>query len=525
MHNGMIAAALTTFLVGALSASDAQAARGRLVFVGVQKGPRVSDDVQATVDERIRNALPAAAKSRDYTIVPLANGKGVPAMAKACAVQKCRREIAKKLKAGYVLSARLERLGKAEDDPAPVKKAPPKESKPSAELEKKTPADLKDDKPVDILVRRPVGLTFGSIFGTESRERTIRGYQLTVWLEGDGGDVFLEGYKIDGATPFLVGQVPDIVEKMLEAASPKRLVTIRRLKATALSYRKAGRYHDADRTLRRAVSVHPFHPEAARVQALLVQVWVEAGESEKALQALDELVQVYGPSSAWGRAGIGGPALQKELRESMKGPLLQMGTTAHEKADAITEQEAANPLKAAEKAAFQKTAREAYTTFVDGFEGDDQYAEIAYYLADLEFSAGRYKDALPYYEKARDVDGATQAIDAGIGAMNALLKLIEGSANIGTGQPFLPEQDVAQVVVSKQKKGMAKWAKRYRKAGDAFATRFPTHKNAPVYLLHGIMLSANYGHKAEAKRRINQLNKAYPGTRAARLANTLKAKL
>ncbi len=509
-----------------LWAQAGAADNGRLIYIGVQAGPRVSDQVKATMDERIANVLPDVAKARAYTLVPLTQVSGLTEAAAACQVQACREDVAKKVKADYVLSARLERLGKAEDDPPPSTAAPARaDDKPTAKLEKKTPEDLKDDAPVDILVRRPVGLTFGSIFGTETRERKITGYQLTVWLEGDGGETFIEGFKIDGAPPFLVGQIPEVVERMLEAVSPKRLVTMRRLKGTALSYRQAGRFHDADRTLRRAVSVHPFHPEAARLQALLVQVWLEAGDTEKTFLALEELVNVYGPGSAWGRAGIGGEALQKELREAMRGPLLQLGTVAHQKANELAEEAAANPLKAAEKAQQEKTARRAYQIFVDGFEGDPQWPEIALYLAELEFAAGRYQEALPHYERVRDLEGAAQAEDAGIGAMLSLQKLLEASAARGTAKAFDPEQDVAQVAVAPKKVAMAKWAKRYRSAADAFATRFPAHKNAPVYLLHGIMLTANYGDKAEAKRRVKQLQTAYPNTRPARLAGVLAKKL
>lgn len=522
----LVCATFAALLFFQASPTYAQAkSKKRVVFIGLQTGSNVTDSSVTALEKAIVNAVAPAARERGYTIVDLDQVSRVPKLAAACTAQNCRRDIAKILGATHVISARLHNLSSDEESESPTTSSKPKASKPTGlsrtRLERRGDDKLRDDKPIDVFMKRPVGLTFGGDLGRQRKQRSVRGFQLTLWLESEGANEFVQGVKIEGEMPFLIGQLSNQVEKVLEAGSSKRATTIRRLMGTAKSYQEKGRTRDVDRTLRRAMSIQPFHPDAARASAMLVELHTKSGDAKSLVGSLEDFSDTYGPNSGWAKSGIGGAALQKEITGLVEGFLLSTGTTAHA---ALQDGKGKTPDGAVQ----HRLARMSYQKYIEHFPTTKKRWEIQYYLAELEFEQGNFAESLPHYTAVQEASAKSArayAHDAALGVFQSLGKLLEADAAAGKSLAFSPDVDVKKVKLSPSKKLLSMWAKEYQRAADAYAKRFPRKQDASVYLFHAVMLSVQHAQKADAKKRLTSMQKSHPGAKATTLAKQLVARL
>lgn len=442
--------------VGAAEASGTTSEK-RLVSLGVTRASEVPDDIHRMVSDTLRAQLSLAASERGFAEVPLSRVSGLEEKAAACADVRCRLDISRRLKATHSVRAHLEREG--------------------------------------------------------------RGYRLTLFLEDGANGAFLGGKRMRGEVPVLVGDLRVNVDELLEEASPKRAAAMGKLAATARGYLERGRGDDALRTLEQAIEISPFHPEGAALQLERLDLLAKGGDEDKALEALLEVIEMYGPRSIWTLSGIGEPNMRSHLHHSLRQRLAAIATHNQREAQLLDEKAKGDGATGRERQRRVERAERAYQAYLLEFADAPDVAELTLYLAELEYGRGAWDEAAGHYAEVLEAANASdehrrQAASAAVHARVRALDEATAKGQVGAldlSAPLAPLEGAG---------GLADEEQRYLKAVDALVSAYPDEEDAAAFAYRAAQICVFRGELEEGKRRLDEVSSKWPKSKAAALARS-----
>lgn len=446
-------------VLACLVVADARAAGApeekRLVSLGVTRAGEVPETIHQTVTDTFRAQLSLAASERGFEEVPLSRVSGLEERAAGCRDLRCRLDVVARVKATHSIRAHLERDG--------------------------------------------------------------RGYRLTLFLEDGASGAFLGGKRMSGDLPILVGDLRENVDELLEEASPKRAAAMGKLAATARAYLDKGRQDDALRTLERAIDISPFHPEGATLQLERLDLLAKAGDEDKAFGALLEVIETYGPRSIWTLAGIGDERERERLHQSLRQRLAAVATFNQREAQLLDEQAKRDDDARLTRERRMARAEQAYETYLTEFPRAPDAAELTLYLAELEYGRGAFDEAAQHYAAVVATEGAAVAHrrQAASSAVYAREKLLDEATARGA---ITPLDLAAPLKPLEGASGLADEERRFLAAIDALVTSFPEADDADAFAYRAAQICVFRGELEEGKRRLDEVARRWPASRAGRLA-------
>ena len=215
--------------------------------------------------------------------------------------------------------------------------------------------------------------------------------------------------------------------------------------ATSTSRRSASR--TAQRCTAPSRGANRFDPEAPLLLGKATEAYGKAGFNALVLESKQELVELYGPRSAyWAQRGAN---IDPRVSAAVQANLLDLARHHH----ALAQKQGGD--------ADRDAAVRWYREYLDGFDATAEAPATRLLLADLLLEGARYADAADEYEKAAyNYQNAPEAGRAGYAALVALDK----------AEPTLPEA--------------ARPALRQRAIESSlrFASTFPEHVETPGVL-------------------------------------------
>lgn len=171
-------------------------------------------------------------------------------------------------------------------------------------------------------------------------------------------------------------------------------------------YVEKERYQDGAEAYRAFARRQPFDPEAPLLLGAATDAYAKAGFTSLVLEAKRELVELYGPKSAfWARQGA---AIDPRVSAAVQANLLDLARYHH----ALAQKDG----NAQDRAAAVRWYRE----YLDGFDRTPEAPATRLLLADLLFEGTQYADAATEYELAAySYPGAPEAGRAGYAALVA----------------------------------------------------------------------------------------------------------
>lgn len=165
-------------------------------------------------------------------------------------------------------------------------------------------------------------------------------------------------------------------------------------------YQSRNFYEESTRTLEITLEMWPLYEQAPLLQSKIVENYLKSGDAKKAETGRENLVNNYGPSSAW-------------LAKYPQGEV-------HDKAVALAEQnlyilgtEAQARAQEASSAETYRRAIQLYEQFLVKFPASKDAAKIAYYLAESQFeikdfaaAAESYRQVMVNHPQSEFVDDA-----------------------------------------------------------------------------------------------------------------------
>lgn len=437
------------------ASAAAPASEQRLVSLGVKRDAAVPDDIHRTLEDTFRAQLSQAASDRGFAEVPLSRVAGLEETAAACRSAACRLGVTGRLRATHSVRGHL--------------------------------------------------------------ERGASGYRLTLFLEDGTSGAFLAGKRMTGDVPKIVGALHEKVDELLEEASPKRAVAMGRLAKTARAYLEKGRDDDALKTLERAIDISPFHPDGAALQRERVMLIEKRGDEEATFKALLDVVEMYGPRSLWTLAGIGEGAAQSHMHLWLRQKLAAIGTHNQREARLLEDRAKRDEKAEVERVRRLERAERAYARYLDEFPDAPDAAELELYLAELEFARGAYVDAAAHYAGVLQEETATDELkrQAASSAVYAYEKELEAAVTRGD----LEKLDLtAPLSPLPNATGLAPEERAFVAAVDQLTERFPDVEDADAFAYRAAQLCVFRGELDEGKRRLADVARQWPKTKAGKLS-------
>jgi tetratricopeptide (TPR) repeat protein len=444
----------------ALPAAAAGQASPKLVHLGLERAPGVPEDVHFTLEEATANQLGGSLHGRGWRQAPLRQVSGLEEQAKSCRARGCRAEIAGRLKASHIFFGRVERAAK--------------------------------------------------------------GYRLSLWLERAHDGAFVRAVRLEGRVLELVGDLPDHLDGIFESVSPKEAISRERLAKTARAYAAKGRTADAARTLQRAIALNAFHPDAAKLAVERLELLEGAADEAAAEAALSEVIEMYGPRSAWTMGGIADEATRDFVLGALKEHFARVGTQKQREADRLMEA-ATDDAGRARAATLRSDAEASYRRYLELFPDDNDAGEMELYLAELLFARGDFIDAAAHYESILEMETRKDIRQQGaLGAVYALEK--EWARAVGAGEAHghdlesLPSPPETPSDLDPAEKAFVGAVDRLAESfGDLDEVAAFAYRAAQLYVLHG--------DETEGAHRLETLVKRWPRSAAAKVARRARGQL
>lgn len=212
-------------------------------------------------------------------------------------------------------------------------------------------------------------------------------------------------------------------------------------------YVEKERYQDAGQAYREFVGREPLHPDSPGFLGFAADAYAKAGFPSLVLEAKQELVERYGPRSAYwqSQAGRVSPALSAALQED----LLDLGRYHHARAQKDG------------SAADRELAVRWYREYLEGFDSSPQAAATRLALADALYEGADFATAAVEYERA--AYGYPAAPDAARAGYAALVCFDKAEARVPAAErPALRGKAVDSAL--------------------RFAAAFPDHAETPAVL-------------------------------------------
>jgi outer membrane protein assembly factor BamD (BamD/ComL family) len=180
-------------------------------------------------------------------------------------------------------------------------------------------------------------------------------------------------------------------------------------------YMKQQRYKDAADTFSAFAHRYPLHPQAALLQAQVIEIYQKTGFASLALAAKKEYVAQYGAHSQFRE--VNPVAWDQRVQPIVKADLAELARQYHSSA------------QKSKKTEDYQEAVHWYRDYLDSFPSDPQAAQNNFLLAELLFEDKRFAEAAPEYEKtAYQYPRHAKSADAGYAALLAYVELEKKTA-------------------------------------------------------------------------------------------------
>jgi TolA-binding protein len=424
-------------------ASGAVTKERRLIDLGLERAPGVGEEAHRTLDDTVHAQLQRAAAERGFKLVSLERVMGLQAEIRACLSADCRLRSLARVKATHVVRGRVS---------------------PSA-----------------------------------------GGYAVTVFLEDARTGAFLSGAEQRGSIVDVQDELRASVDQLLESAAPRDAVARERLTTTARSYAAKGRYEDAARTLARAASVNPFHPDAPVLLLDAIDLKLRTADEAGAWDDTVALLDSHGPRSAWSMAQIGGVDHVARVEERQRARVFDLATATLERATA----QGASPDQV-------EAALVRWRVYLDRFSDDEAAPLAELYVGELLFSRKQWVDAAAHYVTARDsaIDDDSRELAAASVVFALEHELL---AAIARGDAAAVDLTGATTLAAESTE-LSPAGLSYVEAIDRLVADFPRHADASSFAYRAAHLYAARGDRAEATRRLSVVVATWPRAKAARAA-------
>jgi tetratricopeptide (TPR) repeat protein len=444
-HHGVL-----SWLIGLMLLSGAASAvtqDRRLVDLGLERAAGVGEEAHQTLDDTVHAQLQRAAAERAFRLVPLDRVSGLEDEIRACTDAACRLRSLQRVKATHALRGRV--------------------------------------------------------------ARGHDGYVVTLFLEDARSGAFVVGEQLRGSLPEVQQALRAGVDRLLERAAPRDAVARGRLAKTARAYAAKGRHADAARTFARAAAVDPFHPDAPLRRLDEIAALLRADDDASAWSATVEMIELYGPDSAWALAEVGGAARVAEVRALLSARVFDLATASHERAG----------LRASPE--LTRDALTRWRAFARAFD-DDELAPLAQlYAAEHLYTLGELEDAAALYAAVRDSE--LDEDSRRLAAASAVFTRQDALA-VSWGRGDAPPIDLSAATTLGDPLPLSAAERAYVDTIDALVATFSDHPEAPRAAYRAAHVFAARGELEEARRRFEVVRSTWPGSAPARAANkTLRA--
>jgi tetratricopeptide (TPR) repeat protein len=260
----------------------------------------------------------------------------------------------------------------------------------------------------------------------------------------------------------------------------------------------------------------PLSPEAPRAQARIVLAWSRERRPELEAQEREALLATYGESSAWWQKHRGVPELEKEVRQLRETSLASSAAQHHSRARDLQK---AGRAEAA--VAEYRRAAEGYAEMLRSAPRAKNAPELTYAWADAAYNAGDYKEAAQLYAQVRDDEGSKNQAEAALDAVIAWEAEVERATKAGQieERPVRLSRDLQGE--APQPVPLPASLLALVRASDAFVGRYPTHARAPAVAYRAGEIYYRYGHREDARRRLDEVATRWPGSDVAKYAANL----
>jgi TolA-binding protein len=263
--------------------------------------------------------------------------------------------------------------------------------------------------------------------------------------------------------------------------------------------------------LTKAIQLDPMHPDAPKLQDLIVQAWERERRFDKASEAREELVRSYSRESAWAEANKNKPSLVRHAEKLARASLYKAAIFHHQQAIKFFEEERQD-LGVQSYA----QASKGYEEYLRRYPHDKEAYELSFYLAETYYYSLKFDKAFVMYEKVRDSKlGDKYRGDAGLAAIYAYEKVIE--ADIKSGKLEARELFSGQApAVDKTPEDIPSLRQGYVGAIDKYLNHTPGHEQAPAFAYQAAAVFYAYRHFDEAIKRFEGVIQKFPKHQAAR---------
>jgi tetratricopeptide (TPR) repeat protein len=154
----------------------------------------------------------------------------------------------------------------------------------------------------------------------------------------------------------------------------------------AETYQARNFYDESTQTLEAILRLWPLHEQAPELQNQIVENYLRAGDSKKAESARENLVQNYGPGSAWLNKYPEGQAREHALA-MVETTLLTLATEAQAQAQKENSER------------LYRLAIDRYSNFLAKFPKAENAGKMQYYQAECYYEVKDYANAADAYQK------------------------------------------------------------------------------------------------------------------------------
>ena len=182
-------------------------------------------------------------------------------------------------------------------------------------------------------------------------------------------------------------------------------------------------------TNRKLLELFPYHPTNPLVQEAIVKAYMRKGDYPTAMLERSELIKKYGINTPWEVKNRSNINAQRSVEKVISDSIYQGAIFRHESCN-VRRASAEKASTEIEKQTLEKQARadclaaaENYREFLRRFPHHKEVYTLTWYLADSLFFAQRYDEAVQYFKKVRDWPGGGKYHDeAAFSLVDALVR-------------------------------------------------------------------------------------------------------
>lgn len=259
------------------------------------------------------------------------------------------------------------------------------------------------------------------------------------------------------------------------------------------------RFEQNVKAVRQAIESYPLHPDNPRLMASMVESYGRLRQQAEAAEAQAELVQRFGPGSAWWEANKDRPDVLTEAGQLAQDALYRSAVFHHLQAQKLSAEE-----QPEEKRRQYAMAAEGYRTFIERFpEARDAY-ELTYYLADCYYYSLQFDKAAATYGLVRDSAAGSkylsESANAVVLSVMSLLKVEEEAGRLPPQVLYTSADRPKELPVAPRE--IPALRRRLVEACDAYTARLPADEQSDDLAFRAAQVFYTHDHFDEARERL-----------------------